>query len=372
MLQEPENSNLPARRAEQCALHKDDRRPSAVAFSALDPYQSSLRMHLAVLGRRKWTLIAAVAAVFGATCLLCALSPRVYEATATVLVSEPASKAPGGSTGPDQVQLMVAALSAPDIETHATLLQGRSTAVAASAWLKEHSGPALTAAEVERSLRATVVPRTHLIRLTARASSPGDARELANATVGAYTEMNRRRAQGSAESASEYLGEQLTAAKDNLATAEEALRDFKESTKTLAPDAAAGELLGRVASLRADVGGTKADLVQAQERLREVRAQLDQQNKSIAASQVRDNGVVQGLRARLVELQGERLLLESQYTSAFSAPLDQVDEQIRIVKDQLNSEIRNVVRGSSGRQPRSHRLHSGAEPLTPTAPSGST
>lgn len=343
-----DNSKLPARFAEQCSLTEHELKPAAVTFSALAPSPSPVWTYLAIMSRRKWTLAVAVAAVFGATCLLTALSHRVYEATATILVSEPAGKVPGGSGAQDQLQLMVTAVSAPNIETHATLLQGRSTAVATSAWLREHGGPDLDSPEIERSVRANVVPRTHLIRLGARASSPENARKLANATVRAYAEMTRHRAQGSAESASQYLDEQLAVAKDNLATAEEALRDFKESTRTVAPDAAAGELLARVASLRADIDKTRADLVQADQRLREVREQLAEQNRSIAASQVRDNGVVQQLRAKLVELQGKRLLLESQYTNAFSAPLDQLDEQIRVTREQLNSEIQNLVRAPGG------------------------
>ncbi len=342
------NPRLPARRPEQCSLTADGPGTVAVRFSALDPCPGPLGGYLAILSRRRRTLIIAAAAIFGATCLLTMLSPRVYEATATILVSEPAGKIAGGGGAQDQLQSMVSALSAPDIETHAALLEGRSTASAAAAWLKERHGLTLSPQQVERSIYARVVPRTHLIRLSSRASTPQGAQELANGTVRAYTEMNRHRAQGSAESASQYLDEQLAVAKENLTSAEEALREFKESTGTVAPDAAAGELLARVASLHTDIDKTKADLVQAEGRLGEVREQLARQNKSIAASQVRDNAVIQQLRAKLVELQGQRLLLESQYTSAFSAPVDQIDAQIRIVTDQLNAEIHNVVRGSGG------------------------
>ena len=348
MSDNPADAKLPARQVDYCGIAPNATGQVAARFSSLDPYPSPVQTYLTLAARRKAVLITAAALVFGGICLLTILSPRVYEATATILVSEPAGKMPGGGGGTDQLQLMVTALSAPDIETHAALLESRSTAAAPCAWLRENGGPNLSTPAVEHATYATVVPRTHLIRLSSHAESPGRARDLANATVRAYTEMNRTRAQGSAESAGQYLEEQLSVAKQNLASAEDALRDFKESTKTVAPDAAAGELLARVASLHADYDKTKADLAQADQRLREVREQLAEQNKSIATSEVRDNSVIQRLRARLVELDGQRLLLESQYTSAFSAPLDQVDEQIRITKEQLNAEIQQVVRGHGG------------------------
>jgi capsular exopolysaccharide synthesis family protein len=348
MPEQSENPELAAPCGDQCSLATADARPAVATFSAFDPYTSPVQTCLGVVMRRKWTLIASFAAVFGATCLLTAASPRVYRATATMLVSEPAGRAPGASAGEDQLQVMTAALSAPDIETHATLLQGRSTADATSAWLKEHRGANVDSSSIERAIHASVVPRTHLIRVNAHAGSADDARELANATVQAYAEMNRNRVRGSSENASRYLKEQLAVAKDNLAGAEEALRAFKESTRTVAPDAAAGELLGRAASLRADTDKTRADLAEAEERLREVREQLEKQNKSIGTSRVRDNTVVEQLRAKLVDLEGQRLLFESQYTDAFSAPLDQIDEQIRIAREQLDSEIRSIVRGGGG------------------------
>jgi capsular exopolysaccharide synthesis family protein len=42
------------------------------------------------------------------------------------------------------------------------------------------------------------------------------------------------------------------------------------------------------------------------------------------------------------------LVAQSQYTSSFRAPLDQIEEQIRILKGQLEAEIQNVVRLGGG------------------------
>ena len=336
-------TRLPVPRAEFGALV----RPTPTGFAALNAAISPVTSYLDLARRRKWTLLVAAAVVFGATCVVTLASPRIYEATATLLVSEPAAGSAPGAENADQLQVMMGAIAAPDIETHATLIQGKSTAAATAAWLQEHGGPKLSASQVGGAIQADIVPKTRLVRLRARARSSEAARQIANATASAYVELNRHRAQGSSESASQYLTEQLGIAKGNLDRSEEALRAFKESTGAIAPDASAGDLLARAASLRGDIDKTNADLAQTRERLGEVRKQLGRQDKSIQAARLRDNAVVQQLRAKLVDLEGQRLLLQSQYTDAFSAPVKQVEEQIRITRDQLHAEILTIV-GSGG------------------------
>jgi len=346
MAENNEGSQLPVRYEGGRALAPDFNGHPVATFDRFEPAAAPLQDYLGLLLRRKWTVVIAAAAIFGVTCLFTATSPRIYEATATMLVTE----AGGGSAraGQGQMPPMMAEMAAPDLETHAALIQGKSTADATADWLKKHGGPNLSASALRQSIRAAIVPKTHLVKLSARARTPKDAQTIANAGASAYADMNRRRAQGSSESASRYLGEQLTISKDNLTSSEEALRSFKESTHTVAQDASAADLLAQAASLHGDLDKTSADLVQAQARMSKVRTQLGQQNRSIAASQVRDNTVVQQLRAKLVDLEGQRLVAQSQYTSAFSAPLGQIDDQIRIIKGQLDAEIRNVVRSSSG------------------------
>ncbi len=241
MIEHDAATQLPVPRAEFGALV----RPTPAGLAALSAAASPITSYLDLALRRKWTLLIAAAAVFGATCVVTLVSPRIYEATATLLVSEPAAGSALGAENADQLQLMMGAIAAPDIETHATLIQGKSTAAATAVWLKEHGGPKLSASQVGGAIQADIVPKTRLVRLRARARSSEAARQIANAAVSAYVELNRHRAQGSSESASRYLTEQLEIAKGNLGRSEEALRAFRESTGAIAPDASAGDLLAR-------------------------------------------------------------------------------------------------------------------------------
>lgn len=322
-------------------------RPSTSGPTTLGACSSPLWSYLEIVRRRGRVLALTAGAVFAAACLLSLMSPRVYEATATMLVSQAMPQAASDTGAADQVQSMMAAMATSDIETHAALVVGRSTAVAAADRLKASGGPNLSASQVQGALHVSIVPKTRLLHLSARAHSGEEARRVANAAASAYVDLNRRRAQGSSESASRYLSQQLEIAKGNLTRSEEALRAFKESTGAVASDASAGDLLARAATLRKDVDGTAADLAQVQERLEETRRQLARQDRRIQSARVRDNTVVQQLCARLVDLEGQRLLLQSQYTEALSAPVKQAEEEIRITRDQLDAEIRNVV-GAGG------------------------
>jgi len=320
-------------------------RRAVTTFEELEPSGAPLQEYVGVLLRRKRTVMLTLVVAFGTACVVTATMPRVYEATATLLVSQDTGPQAGSFKG--EMPALMAAVAAPTLETHVELLQGELTAKETAVWLKQHGGPELSAAAIQGRLRATMVPKTQLVRVSVRAGSSGEAEKIANAAAQSYVAMNRRRARGSSESASEYLAEQLAMARKNLAEAESALRAFKESAgRDVTTDAPSVELRDRVIGLYREADTTEADLAQAKQRLAEVRARLAEQNRSITEGQVRDNAAIQQLRTRLVELEGQRLAAASRYTDAFSGPVDRIDEQIRIVKDQLNREIRNVVGGA--------------------------
>lgn len=338
-----EDTRLPAHVQDAPPAVGDPLGRAVSTFEQLEPSGSPIQEYASILLRRKRTVILSVAVAFGTACLLTATTPRVYEATATLLVSQDSGSRLGVMDA--QMPSVMSAVAAPTLETHVELLHGEPTAIATAEWLKEHSGIELSPGAIRGKLRATTVPKTQLVRVSARATSAGQAKEIANAAAQSYVAMNRRRARGSSESASEYLAEQLGMARKNLAEAETALREFKESSGALDADSAAVEVRERVTALYRETDATQANLAQTQERTARVRARLAEQSRSIAEGEVRDNGAIQQLRGQLVELEGQRLAAAARYTDAFSGPVDRIDEQIRLVKDQLNREIRTALGG---------------------------
>jgi capsular exopolysaccharide synthesis family protein len=344
----PQAGELPARLADAGAVAQVPRPAGgAVAtFERLEPTASPLQEYLSLMLRRRRTLVIALAVIFGASLLGTATMPRLYEATATILVSQPSTGSQLDSLE-NQMPSVMAAAAAPTLDTHVELIQGQPVAAETAKWLKSHGGPALSPSAVRRSLRVKAVPKTQLVRVGALGRSPAAAEKIANAAAQCYVAMNRRRAQSSAESASRYLTEQLAMARQNVAEAEQALRIFNESTGHVVVDDAVPNLLQRVSMLQQDADTTDADLAQARQNLDRVRSQLDRQNRDLAAGRVVDNETLRGLRARLVDLEGKRLEAKSRYTEAFAAPVEDLDEQIAAVKTQLDVEIRNAVRAGA-------------------------
>jgi len=319
--------------------------PRAIATLETHPYEAppGLRDYVSMLQRRKWAILISLGAVFALSIIVTAVTPRTYESTATLLISELAPK----SSKPTDSQDAMAAMGSPNLDTHVQLIQGEATAEETAKWLAQNGGPSLTAQQVRARVSARSVRDTQLIRIVARARTTEDAQKIAGAAAKTYVALNRGRARGSSETTGRYLAEQLAIAREKLTKAESELRSFRESSGTIAADAAAGELLNRAAALRSSADTTAADLAQARERTGRIRAQLAEQNLSIKSGQVRDNAVVQQLRARLAELQGQRLAAQAKYTADYPGPLAQIDEQIRLVKQQLDAEIKHVV-GSGG------------------------
>ena len=341
------DSQLPARIEGGSALAPDSGRRALATFAQLEPSTPPLSGYLSLLLRRKRAILLSLALVLALTVIVTALTPRTYEATATLLISE-ISNSRSQSSADDTVPPTIAAMGSPNLDTHVQLLQGEATAAETARYLRENGGPLLTTQAVRSSVKAKAVRDTQLVRVSAASSTPADAQSVADAAAKSYVRLNRQRARGSSESTGRYLAEQLAIAKQKLTKAEDALRRYQESTGTVAADAAASDLLARAAALRSDGDRTGADLAQARQRETKVRSQLAQQNRNIGSGQVRDNTVIQLLRTKLADLEGQRLAAKAKYTDAYPGPLTQIEEQIRLTRDQLDEEIRHVVRGGGG------------------------
>lgn len=320
--------------------------PTIATLETFEQPTPGLRDYLNLLRRRRRAILLSLGAIFGLSILVTLLTPRTYEAQATILISE--AQRSGSQSSDNGVPPNMAAMGSPNLDTHVQLLLGDLTAEEAAKWLRENGGPVVSPGVLRKSVTAKAVRDTQLVRINARARTIENAHRIADATATTYVRMNRERARGSSETTGRYLSEQLAIAKHNLARAESELQAFRESTGTIASDAAADELLNRAASLRSDVDATGADLAQLRARVDRIRDQLGKQNMSIKSGQVRDNAVIQQLRAKLAELQGQRLAAQARYTPEYPGPINQIDEQIRLVQEQLDEEIRRIVGGGTG------------------------
>jgi tyrosine-protein kinase Etk/Wzc len=130
--------------------------------------------------------------------------------------------------------------------------------------------------------------KDNLIRISVEDKDPKRAAEMANAYVEEYRQLSQHLAISEASQRRLFFEQQLDQAKDNLANAEEALKETEQKTGMIQLDSQARALIESAAQLRAQITakevqlqgmrtyGTNenADVVQAQQELDSMRAQL--------------------------------------------------------------------------------------------------
>jgi len=132
--------------------------------------------------------------------------------------------------------------------------------------------------------------KDNLITISVEDHDPRRAAEMANAYVDEYRRLSQHLAIGEAAQRRLFFEQQLEQAKDNLANAEEALKETQQKTGMIQMDSQARALIESAASLRAQIAAKEvqlqamksyatdqnAELVQTQKELDALRAQLAQ------------------------------------------------------------------------------------------------
>jgi tyrosine-protein kinase Etk/Wzc len=127
-----------------------------------------------------------------------------------------------------------------------------------------------------------------LIHISVEARSPGRAAELANGYVDEFRELSKHLAFTEAQQRAAFFQQQLEESKDHLANAEEALKRTEQTTGLIQLDSQAKALIESAAELRAQIAakevqiqamqtyatGENAQVIQAQQELESMRAQL--------------------------------------------------------------------------------------------------
>ncbi len=131
-------------------------------------------------------------------------------------------------------------------------------------------------------------PKDGLIRLSLTDRNAARAAELANGYIDAYRSLSSTLAIGEAAQRRRFFEGQLEQAKDRLATAEEDLKRTEQTTGVVELDSQARGLIQQGGSLRAQISAKEvqiasmrvydasgnADLIQAEEQLRSLQAEL--------------------------------------------------------------------------------------------------
>ena len=139
--------------------------------------------------RRAWLLLPVLLCLSGA----CAPVPKTWRAEAQMIVLSPSPPAPGDPLG------VIPSRADESIETQIALLQNHEMARRTIAQLKnaaliEHRQNDLTSPtqdDVQKAVKTTNLPGTRILVVTAEATDPERAKDLANAATRAFVDYKR-------------------------------------------------------------------------------------------------------------------------------------------------------------------------------------
>ncbi|HEX3437787.1 MAG TPA: Wzz/FepE/Etk N-terminal domain-containing protein [Pseudacidobacterium sp.] len=256
---------------------------------------------LIVLARRKW-IIAKVAIGFGLIALIISLLlPKKYTAETTVLPPQQNSSLASsvmsqlgnlGSLGALAGSSM--GLKNPN-DMYVAMFKSRTVEDAMirrfnlmAEYKQKYMSTARRAFESQFTVEAGT--KDNLIHISVQDRDPKRAAEMANAYVEEYRELSQHLAIGEAGQRRLFFEQQLAQAKDNLANAEEALKETQQKTGMIELSSQARALIETAASLRAQIAAKEvqlqamktyatnenADVIQAQKELEGLKAQLAQ------------------------------------------------------------------------------------------------
>ena len=254
---------------------------------------------LIILARRKW-LILKITAGFALVALLISLFlPKKYTATTTVLPPQQGSSLSSaimsqigslGSLGALAGSSM--GLKNPN-DMFVAMFKSRTVEDAMinrfglmAEYKQKYMSTARKALEGHITVEAGT--KDNLIHISVEDKDPKRAADMANAYVDAYRGLSQHLAIGEAAQRRLFFEQQLEQAKDNLANAEEALKETQQKTGMIQLDSQARALIESAAALRAQVTAKEvqlqamrtyatsenANVVQAQQELDSLRAQL--------------------------------------------------------------------------------------------------
>jgi succinoglycan biosynthesis transport protein ExoP len=243
-----------------------------------------LRQILAVLGKWRWVIaVVTGTAVLTSGFLSWFVLPKVYEASATVNVVQavPSSAAAGSAAGSggQGLQGVVQSVSNLPPATLGTYLWQVTNPVvlAATAQALKDKGVQLAAGQIAGMVKASQVPDTNLIRITATGTDPATVALVANTLTDAYLKVVQDQDRAKLSQAAAFLDQQAAKVEAELAQATADLAKAQAAAGTT-PDAQARldadtkeliQLQGQLVQAQVSLASDQAGLQSVEDQLRQ-------------------------------------------------------------------------------------------------------
>ena len=244
-----------------------------------------------ILKRRKLILNIFLCAVIGTT-IVCLLMPKVYEATALILISpskiETAINASNLFTKNAQEDLSASPKPTLSLETHKVLLESSAVLerVIRRLNLVDQNGKPFLADDLLRKKMISLKEdeQTNIFQLYATDKDPLLAMNLANVWAQEYIQYSRELISGEIKGVGDFVEDQFTIAKKNLVQAEQNEATFKDRYKIDLMQAELTLKKNKLNSSKNDLLNMQSNIETQEDLLKELKIQIANQNRFIVTS----------------------------------------------------------------------------------------
>lgn len=297
--------------------------------------------YLKVLDRRKGIIIlvflGVVIFVFAATSLM----TPIYQASTTILVKDE-------SRLENPFLTSITGTGKSDLENAMEILRSRT--VNEQALKKVRPGQPVFSKDLDALKKAVMVQAiqgTDMVKIKVESPEPGEARDIANALVEAYSQESQRTNRTDAHSARQFIEKQLGVVEAELRKNEETLRAYKEREKIYSPGEEIQVALERLSTLETSLAETRVAIGEVQRRLAEVKKNLAEQDATVISSTtITQNPFLQEYKSRLSELEVQLAGAREKYTLNHPTVVS-LNSEIAALKDKISREVEKVVSGET-------------------------
>src|SRR5439155_1235894 len=183
------------------------------------------------------------------------------------------------------------------------------------------------------------VKRSRLVKIAISAPNPVLAAKIANAHAEGYVRQGFTLRAEANEEARKFLEGKLAELKDRVEKSEDALNRFRRGKGIISLNAKENIVVDRLADLNRRLTAAETERIGL-----EAQARLIRQRDYDSLPAVIGNGLIQALRAQIIQLESEYAKLSAQFLPGYPR-LAQVKAQLEETRSKLGQQIRSVVEG---------------------------
>ncbi|MCD4664384.1 MAG: polysaccharide biosynthesis tyrosine autokinase [Bacteroidales bacterium] len=159
---------------------------------------------------------------------------------------------------------------------------------------------------VRSSISVEPVRSTDMIDISIIAESPVEAAYIANTVAIVYKEQNQMESQEEVRRVKDFLKDQLNIFQKQLASSEQALKEYKEKEKVVALPEEITELVSKLAEFESLHHGAELELNSNKERLEYINEQLDRNKQNINMQNILSAPFLDELSQQMAELETKK------------------------------------------------------------------